>query len=235
MFKTLLGNLTKNQKIVLVVIAQILVIAIIASVLQFALADKPHATIDDANDSEMPGDAEDFIEENIWQLIESNVPNVDRNNIKDVTIREGTYEESENEDGSISVNFIVDIDSLKQTYTVSTGWSKDKSVVYEVIVDCPPQELMKYPETVCQGTYNNTYSLDLYLPYVVDSSIEDAAPLVFMDGNESKRTIDVTVSACNPEQYKKLATDYLDSTPLDLSEYTINFEVSSTDAICEEE
>ncbi|MBR3236327.1 hypothetical protein IKF92_01430 [Candidatus Saccharibacteria bacterium] len=213
-------------------LVQIIIIAVLVSIVQTFTGERQHAFIDDSNDVDMSSKAEDFISDSIWELIEANIPNVDKNNIDDIVIREGTYEEIENDDGSVSVNFIVDIDSLKQTYTVSTGWTKDKSTIYEVIVDCPQQKLMKYPETVCQGTYNNTYSLDLYLPYVVDSENEDATSNVYVYGNENDKTINVEVSACDPEKYKKMAMDYLESTPIKLSDYTINYEVSYTDIEC---
>ena len=237
MFKNLLNNLSKNQKIGIAAILQIVIIAILVSVLQFFLSPRQYASIEDNKTEEeasIPNNAKDFVADNIWTLVSSNLPGVDSNNIDDIVIREGTYQETENEDGSVSVNFIVDIDSLKQTYTISTGWSKDKSVVYEVVVDCPPQSKMKYPETICHGSYNSTYSLGLYLPYVVKSQYEDAAPDIHIEGDEANKTIDVIVSVCDSEKFKKMATDYLESTPIKLSEYTINYSENSTDVICNE-
>ncbi|MBR4132602.1 MAG: hypothetical protein IKT99_06450, partial [Oscillospiraceae bacterium] len=46
--------------------------------------------------------AEDFIAENIWTIIKTRVADVTRNDINDVVIREGTYKETLNEDGSVS-------------------------------------------------------------------------------------------------------------------------------------
>jgi len=238
MFKNLFNNLSKNQKIGIAVIAQVIIIVALVSILQFCLAPRQYASIEDSKTEEevnIPNNAKNYVADNIWLLISGSLPDVDSNNIDDIVIREGTYQETENEDGSVRVNFIVDIDSLKQTYTISTGWSKDKSAVYEVVVDCPPQSMMKYSETICHGSYNNTYSLDLYLPYTVDSTYEDAAPNVYIEGNEIDKTILVMVSACDAEKYKKMAMDYLKSTPIKLSEYEIIYEVNGTDVICSDE
>ena len=236
MFKNLLENLSKNQKIGIAVMLQVIIVAILGAILQANLVPAQHAAVEDNATEETTGmsnDTKDFVAENIWQLITSKVSGLDSNNVDDIVIREGTYEKKENEDGSVSVSFIVDNDSLKQTYTVSTGWSKDKSVTYEVVVDCPPQDLMKYPETFCRGTYNNSYSLDLYLPYTVESPYEDSANNIYIEGNDANKTIDVIVSACDVEKFKKQAMDYLKSTPIKLDEYTINYEVNSVDIECE--
>ena len=153
----------------------------------------------------------------------------------DVVIREGTYKEVESEDG-VKVEFIVDIDSLKQSYIVRTGWTNDKSVIYEVIVDCPPQSKMKYSDTVCYGAYNDTYSLDLYLPHMVYPEGhrvgDNMAPDYMITGDESAKTLDIMVSKCNVEGFKKDAWDYLNTIPIDFSDWTVNYEINSTDVGC---
>lgn len=240
MLRTFWDNLSKVQKIGLVAVVQVLVIIILVLLAQSFMAEKSHVEIESGSVSEtdMPKKAEDFIAENIWSIIKSRVADVTRNDIDDVVIREGTYSAAENEDGSVSASFIVDIDSLKQSFTVSTGWSKDGQTVYETIVDCPPLDQMKYSETVCYGAYHNTYSLDLYLPYIMypegfdDEDADPLAPNYMITGDESTKTLDILISICDVDRFKKEAWDYLNTVPIDFSDYTVNYEINGINVEC---
>ena len=239
MFRNLLDNLTKNQKIGLVVIGQVLVIVVLALLVQTFTREESAVEIEQGSLAgvDMPVNVREFTEENLWTIISSNVEGVDKNKIKDAVIREGTFETLENSDGSISASFIVDIDSLKQTYIVSTGWTK-KGEILDMAVDCPPIGQMKYPETVCYGAYHNTYSLDLYLPYVMypegfdDDEAEPLAPNYMITGDEESKTLDILVSVCDVDKFKKEAWDYLKTVPIDFSNYTVNYEINSINTEC---
>lgn len=238
MIKDLLTNMTKNQKIAAFVVAQGLFIIILVSIFSIFTKEPEHVFIDESasQDVDLPNDAKKFVSENLWVAIQSYVPGVDSDSIKDVVIRDGTYEEQENEDGSTQASFIVDIDSLKQTYVVNAGWSKNKDIIYEVGISCPPQNQMKYPETICYSAYNNTYSLELYLPHLIYPEGEDSdsnlAPNIYIDGDEYNKTIDIMVSVCDADKFKKQAMDYLNSTPINLKEYTIEYEINDVDVEC---
>ena len=239
MFRIFWENLSKIQKIGLVAVLQVSMIVILVLLVQTFTAEKSHVEIESQSVSEagMPKKAEEFISQNIWSIIKSRVADVTQNDIDAVVIREGTFETSENEDGTIAAKFIVDIDSLKQTFTVGTGWSKDGREVYETIVDCPPLELMKYPETVCYGAYHNTYSLDLYLPYTVysegrGSSSSPSAPNILITGNQDTKTLNIMVSTCDEERFKKEAWEYLNTVPIDFSDYTVNYRINGVNTEC---
>lgn len=240
MFRTFWNNLTQIQRVSVVVVAQLLVIVVLVLLVQSFTMEKTHVEIENVSNSDMeiPKKAEDYISENIWYIIKSRVADVTKNDINDVTIREGTYEAIENDDGTVSASFIVDIDSLKQTFTVRTGWSKNGNEVYETIVDCPPVDQMKYPETICYGAYHNTYSLDLYLPYAVypekydDEDADPVAPNYMITGDESTRTLDIMVSMCNVEKFKEEAWNYLKTVPIDFSNYEINYEINDINVEC---
>ena len=237
MFKELRQNLTKNQKIGIMVVFQVIIILLLIACLQWGLAPESHVEIVNENDTAVPDERWQGIKNEMWYLIQNNVSDVERSDIDDVVIREGTYEES-TENDITTATFLVDIDSLKQTYLITVAWS-DKVELYDYMtVNCPPQNQMKYPETVCYGMYNNTYSLDLYLPYGVSpSESEDVptAPHYYITGDEDAKKIDIMVSVCDVDKYKKEAMDYLNSTPIKLSEYTISFEINSIDVECSNE
>lgn len=238
MLRTFWNNLSKAQKIGFLMLVQLFVVVILVLLVQSFMKEKAYVEMENQSVSEynIPKNAEEFISENIWIAIRNNVADVSKNDIKDVTIREGTYEETKNDDGTISANFIVDIDSLKQTFTVGTGWSKDGKTVYETVIDCPPLALMKYPETVCYGTYHNTYSLDLYLPHLVYPEGRDgkspAAPNYMITGDQDAKTLNIMVSICDAEKFKKEAWDYLNTVPIDFSDYTVKYEENGINVRC---
>lgn len=243
-FKVFWGNLTKEQRIGILVLSQLILVVLLVFTAQRLLAEKPHVELEDntaMSDADLPDNAKEFVADNIWQVIKMNVPGVDEANINDVAIREGSYEEEVADDGSMKVTFLVDIDSLKQTYVVYTGLSADQKTVFETVVDCPPIFEMKYPETVCKGAYHDTYSLELYVPYAVypdgtfeeeTEEAEETAPNYMITGDEDSRTLDIMVSACDADKFKQEALNYLETTPIKLDEYTINYEINDVNVRC---
>ena len=231
-------NLSKNQKIGIAVILQVIVIAFIIACVKWATAPQPHVEVVNENETSIPDDRWRGIKNEIWYLVQNNVPNVTQSDIDDAVIREGTYEET-TENEITTATFLLDIDSIKQTYYITVSWSDAVALYDYMTVDCPPQNEMKYPDTVCYGMYNNTYSLDLYLPYAVYPGTSDddvpAAPNYYISGDENTKTIDVMVSVCDAEKYKQEAMDYLNSTPIRLDEYKMNYEINSIDVECENE
>ena len=240
MLKTFYGNLSKGGKIILWVFLQTLVVIILALAIHIVFQSKTRIEIENGGEvtSAIPDEYMENFKKTLWELISSNVDNIDKNVIDDVVIRDGTYEEVINENVK-SVNFIIDIDSIKQTFAVSIGWSENSKDGPDnnVSIECPPVDEMKYPETVCYGMYNNTYSLDLYLPHTVypEGSEDDGvtAPNYMITGDESTKTLDIMVSACNAEKFKQEAWDYLDNkVPIDFSNYTVNYDINSINVEC---
>ena len=240
MFKTFLDNLSSNQRIAVLLISQFLVVIVLALVVQTFIVEKKHVEIDTAatEDSVLPANVKDEVAKSIWEVVRTNVPDVGDSSVDDVVIREGTYVEEENRDGSFRASFLVDIDSLKQTYTVSTGWTRNKREVREVIVDCPPISEMKYEDTVCYGMYRNTYSFDLYFPYseyldeFADEDEGVLAPDYMVSADEDNKIITVMVSACNVDGFKAAAMEYLETVPIDLSDFQVNVEVNDINVGC---
>ena len=237
--KIFYGNLSKGGKITLWVILQLIVIIILISVVSSTFQEKERVEIEneDTISSVVPKEYIESFKETLWELISNNVPNADRSVVDDIVVRDDSYEEIV-EGKAKSVNFIIDIDSIKQTFMVSIGWSEDSdsSPDNNIGISCPPKNKMKYPETVCYGMYNNTYSLDLYLPHsVYPEGYEDdggIAPNYMITGDEYNETLDIMVSTCDAEGFKEAAWNYLDSLPIDFSNYTVNYEMNSVDVRC---
>lgn len=242
MLNSLWENLSKNQKITFLVVIQIFIIIILAVILNSVLgSERQHVTVENESVlSNVPESDRQLLNEQLWGVIQNNVTGVDRSVINDAVVRDGTYEETDDENGNMGATFLLDIDSIKQTYAVSIVWSTDSknTIADSVYINCPPIDQMKYPETVCHGMYNDTYSLDLYLPYIVypegydDENAYPMAPNYLVEGDEDAKTIDIMVSSCAPDKYKEEALKYLESTPIDLSDYQINYTINSTDVNC---
>ena len=241
-WKTLYGNLSKGQRVGLLILSQFVVVIMIVLILQPVFREREHVEIQDGNAVSVgvPDEVWENFEETLWQVISSNVNDVERNVIDDIVVRDGSYEEIV-KGGAKSANFIVDIDSIQQTYVVSIGWS-DNVALYgpnNVSIECPPRDQMKYPDTICYGMYNNIYSLDLYLPYAVypeghdEDDVEPTAPNYIIHGDEDDKTIDIEVSVCNAEKYHQEALEYLDSLPFSIKDYKINYRINEVDVDCQ--
>ena len=243
MFKTLIANLSKPQKITVFLVVQVLFILLVISMIQTFTKEKEHVEIQKTNDGSqqnIPDNTLAFVGENVWSAIKNNVQGVSKSVIKDAVIRDGSYVETKNEDGSVFAEFLLDIDSIKQTYAISTGWSKDRSVTYEVSVSCPRKEDMKYPDSICYSAYNSTYSLDMYLPYQIDSPYAEefdyAGPELYISGDEEAKKIYVSLSPCsNADEYRKKADEYLQTIPK-IEEYKIEYITrDGVDVVCPED
>ncbi len=239
--RVLYENLSQGQRMGVLVFSQLLVAVVIALLLMPVFQERNR--VDVAKGGEVfegvPVEMQENFRQTLWQVVSNNVANADKSVVDDVVVREGSYEKTEDE-GMRAVNFIIDIDSIKQTYVVSIGWSDDVSKYgpNNVSIECPPASQMKYPETECKGMYNDTYSLSLYLPHAVYpeghgvESVEPLAPNYIIHGDETSKTIDVEVSVCDAEKYKQEAMEYLKTTPIKLSEYKINYRVNEVDVNC---
>ncbi len=243
--RSLNANLSKGQKIGAFVLVQAIVIIIMIVTVQSATQPKERIAIEEPEDNiatDIPSENIDLFKETLWDLISQKSNTVDKSVINDVVIREGTYVETEHEFGT-SAEFLIDIDSIKQTYKVTIGWAKDghKDEYYDdVVIDCPPISEMKYQETVCYGMYNDSYSLSLYLPYIIESPYKDkysyAGHELYIDGDEQSHTITVVLNPCsNADEYREKAKDYLKTIPK-IQDYQINYVTNNgVDVVCAED
>ena len=159
MLRTFWNNLSKAQKIGFLMLVQLFVVVILVLLVQSFMKEKAYVEMENQSVSEynIPKNAEEFISENIWIAIRNNVADVSKNDIKDVTIREGTYEETKNDDGTISANFIVDIDSVKQSYIAEyfygslEGMNEMEREASATLYCIEEPELVKFPDFHCKA------------------------------------------------------------------------------------
>ncbi len=233
MFKTVWQNLTRAQKIGLVVLIQTIFIITIISVATFFLQDKDHIVVSD-NDNQLksvPAEEIQLYEKALWEIISNNVDNVDESVIKDAVVREDSYiEEIDEENHTVNASFLVDIDSIQQTYVVNLAWiSKPTIEPITPIIDCPTVENNKYPNSYCKGTYRDTNDLSIYLPYTIPAEHDENVWDVQITEDEESKKINVYIENCRPDELKKKAQEYLNSIPADLSNYIIEYYIEEPD------
>ena len=91
-----------------------------------------------------------------------------------------------------------------------------------------------------EDAYGNVTTLDpalitTYFPYQVMREHEGGDPTLryYVAVDEGSKTISALIEACDEEGDKALVQQYINSIPLNLSSYTINYESFDEDAICE--
>ncbi len=236
--RNLRQNLTKQQKIGILIAAQVLFIVIIIVVVNLIFQPRSHVEIKNDNlISGVPASEQTYFKEQLWNIVSANYSNVDRSVIDDAVIRDGSVSSEFDEATQIhSTSFIVDIDSLELTYNVTIQWSTKEQLPDTVMINCPPMNDMKYPGTICRGMYDSTYSFDLYFPYYGDREFGGETYTAYeIDGDETTKTITITSSVCDPDKYNAEALEYLkQNTPFyNNPEYQIQYVVNTVDEVCE--
>lgn len=162
-------NLNKWQKggILLGILGSI-VILIVVSVM--ATKTGPNVRIKFSVDNNIPGSEMQEIRQKLVYTIKDNTKNFSNSTVYEGTARD--YNESFG-DESITVNFVVDFDEIRQSYAVMAMWSRPDNENINVVISCPLLNT-KYPETPCITETNSSSELVNYLPYTGKAS----------DGNE---------------------------------------------------
>ena len=116
----------------------------------------------------------------------------------------------------------------EQGYTVTT----------ETITNSKGEESITSTRT---DPYGNTTTTDpdlltTYFPYQVMRQHKEWTNTLryYLSVNETKKTIHAIVEDCDIDQDKAMIQAYIRSIPIDLSDYTVEYELNSVDADCGE-
>lgn len=142
--------------------------------------------------------------DNLLMVIGNQVKNVSgidlEQNLVEGVIREGSYKEELQPDMVIS-SFLIDIDAVQQTYTVEFPWSRDIDVSDGITVECPRNNLAKYPDSYCTGIYTTSATIGIYLPY--EGNVNGNKYSVY-ENYLVENGLDLFVTACGDEKMMDL-------------------------------
>lgn len=100
---------------------------------------------------------QDFLERRLFLHLK-NFLNI-KKSPQDIFIRENSYQKTEFKNNKVSESFIIDIDSLKISYTIDYQTPIQKKSPYPIVINCPKKPDQKY-QTKCQGIFNNSESIE---------------------------------------------------------------------------
>jgi len=169
-------NLTTKQKIALVAVILLIPVVIIVSVVMMNLPKGPIAKIQNLDQyMTTASDSDKYkLQSNLYKFLKSkHKADIEELNIY---IRDNSYKENGVDDEDKMADFIIDIEEIKASYTVSFVFPGNNLTSENPTFDCPALSEMKYPETNCKGMYNSTEKLqqeqaspiNAILPIVVD-------------------------------------------------------------------
>ncbi len=122
--------------------------------------------------------------------------------------------------------------AVNETYVDENGYT----ITTEVNIDENGEE---YTVTTREDPYGNVTTTDpnlitTYFPYQVVREHDDWDPTLrfYLSINEDSKTIYADMEDCDIENDKKLIAEYIDSIPIDLSAYTIEYKLSTIDTSC---
>ncbi len=166
------------------------------------------------------------IEENLFTMANKH-KRVRSNGVKDFLIREGTFEQRDDDDYHL-VKFLIDSESLQQSYAVSYQWgNRDKFEQYVGMIVCVKPNQVIYEDFSCKDPLVSAplpaerANLDDYIPYSAEHFE------IRSDIRTSPISIIITVSlndsdaAGVEDTYYQEALSWLGTTKLDLSQYML--------------
>jgi hypothetical protein len=157
--------------------------------------------------------------------------------VHDAEIREGSYSQTY-ENGIFSTSFIIDIESLQQSYGVKNFYGDIEEDDYITLISCLPLSELKWGDFECKDRYSEENGLPRSNPIVYKLPIEtsdyraiftrfnldgkaEVLVEVYHEFTRNKAVIDTFVSNKVNEVREKL-----DAYGIDPNSYTIDFTVS---------
>ena len=105
----------------------------------------------------LPGEMKENLEKQLRGLLRAKF-DVGEDEIITAQMRGETYKQDSSNDVT-TASFLLDIDDYQQTYNVVMSWS-DKVVISDaILISCPEERLMKYPDAKCLSMYDTSQDL----------------------------------------------------------------------------
>ena len=214
----------KRRNIIIISVVAIIIICVFAVVMVSLFNKKSGFRI--SNEGQYLKDVKQADKDVLMSVLANQIKNVSdidiEKNLVEGSIRDGSYSEN-TQDGVTVSKFLLDIDAIKQTYTVEFPWSRSGEVPDGISVECPPNSQSKFPDSYCIGTYTTSASIGIYLPY--DGDVNGNKYSVYAD-YLVENGLDLFITACGDENLmdmaKKNFENWIDNTNFLENIYTIN-------------
>ncbi|MBP5511984.1 hypothetical protein J6X90_01180 [Candidatus Saccharibacteria bacterium] len=242
--KKIQSKINQNPKLIFILSFSIFIIGA-AIIIFFAILNQLHdrkisVTNIDSYVKDMPESKKQEIYQTIYQAAETNSDLGETTlSTATATIREKTFSESYDSYNYIhSGEFIVDIESIKQTYHIYYDWSPNKdseqliASSYGVTANCPSKTEAIYDFYKCKNPYTDenyrAYDyLTMLLPYssnLSDGTPFSASPVDYYYGS-NEPFVRISVDACGDNKKVdngvKAFKDYLKNYDLNPDDYNI--------------
>ena len=175
------------------------------------------------------------IENRLYETIEYNVSDDVSIKSLNILIRDGSYSEAfDRGKGVKTVGFIVDIESIKQSYGVKLEWDEEVAADEDSEADewgtevyCLEKDKLIYGEFNCKDTYTYTYGTNdpiiKKLPYIEQNSF---SIYLLTDGNGNVDKIKVDIFGCMDKYAtpsEEAANKWLNENIENLKDYKIEY------------
>lgn len=210
------------------IIAAIAIVGIIVMIAIPLISNLLTPTFNITNIAEVPQDLrlhKKDLEQNIFLVLEEN----HYTNGKSVSgkIRTDTLQQT-SEVGATSWDFLIDMDDIKLTYSISYYVPNDKQLDSEdIMVSCPQKSESKYPSNSCRSMYDNSESLEETLPYFIDQKGESFAILAPGDSDNELLINIFGCSTLNKDEMIEKSKTWVDSFFINPDSFTYKVECKS--------
>ena len=238
-----MGN--KNIRRIVILSAIIFIVICVGFIIFKVIQhDSSRVTIQNYSDiiKNLPDNVRVDFEKNLHDMIVHNNQGKDVSNIKDIFIRSNSSRQTEEKKGQISGSFIVDIESLKQSYGVQYKYSDNPNdgfaTGYPTSIVCLDKSQLIYGEFNCKTiSFWQTssdplanklpYSSDYYKITGIFSQDQTKPTIVIqvMINNNSQRTKERFM------KYKDDALVWIKNQGVDLNNYTIEYRNFSNEKV----
>ena len=151
----------KNWQKIGILVGSIAVVLVIATVVVMFSNGGPKLEITFDTNTSIPSEELTNVREALVNVVKANTSNFDKNTVYKGTARD--YQETvDGKNGT--ANFIVDFDSISESYKVAVTWPNSDGSTLNIAISCPLLD-SKYPETPCLTEVNDSSEIVSYLPY----------------------------------------------------------------------
>ncbi len=235
-------DLEKRQKIILF-FAVVIFIVIFILLFFFQPSNKYGSFINikgyDKYIPNLPTDRKDSLNNTLYNITKANLKS-DKLNINDANIRDGSVNYSYDEQTNINYgSFIVDIQSIKQSYLMSYEWSSDSLnnnlSGYTATASCLPSDKIIYNNFNCEDSSSFDNKKDPILDYLPHSTFNYTVTANIDDKNKTNLNVDIILYSSDTRnnerdssinKYKAEVVDWIKSINLNPDDYTITYTVN---------